>query len=133
MDFPPYLPGLKLAATCLVCLPFIASGIEKLGDLPAAENEMRSLQLPVPKAVAIAVVALQLVGSAMIVGGVLAWLAALLLAAFTAAATLLGHRWWQLPADRRRDGRRVFLEHCAIVGGLLLVVYADLSSSRAAS
>lgn len=133
MDLSPYLPALKFAASCLVCLPFVVSAIEKLRDFPSAVDEVRGLGLPFPGPVAVAVIALQLVGSAMIVGGVLAWLGALLLAAFTAAATMLGHRWWRLPVESRRDGRRVFLEHCAIVGGLLLVSHADLLVARATS
>ncbi len=132
MDLPSPLAMLKFAASLLVCLPFIASGIHKLRDFPGAVAEVGSLGLPTPRLVAAGVIALQLAASGMILGGVLTWLAALALAAFTAAATLLGHRWWRLPPDKQGEGQQVFLEHCAIVGGLLLLAHIDLSMLRAA-
>jgi uncharacterized membrane protein YphA (DoxX/SURF4 family) len=47
---------------------------------------------------------------------------AALLAGFTIAATLLGHRFWLLHGARARQEFTTSLEHVAIVGGLLLVV-----------
>ena len=50
---------------------------------------------------------------------------ALLLAGFTVAATLLGHRFWLRRGAEFRLELTTSLEHVAIVGGLLLLSLLD--------
>jgi uncharacterized membrane protein YphA (DoxX/SURF4 family) len=57
-------------------------------------EEVRSDGLPWPAVFADAAVFTQLVGGFLVTTGFFAWLGALLLAGFTVAATLLGHRFW---------------------------------------
>jgi transmembrane protein len=61
--------------------------------------------------------------------GLLAWLGALLLAGFTAAATVIGHRFWLRRGAELRHELTTSLEHVAIVGGLLLLCLLDLAGS----
>lgn len=121
---PP--PVAELAIRALLCLPFLSSAVEKISDRPAAVAEVRALGLPGPHLVAATVVALQLMAPAMILSGLLAWAGAAALAIFTAVATVMAHGWWRLSGDRRAEARRAFMEHGAIIGGLLLVAYLDL-------
>jgi uncharacterized membrane protein YphA (DoxX/SURF4 family) len=109
--------ALRLLGLAALASPFVASAVVKLRDPAKATAEMARLGLRHPRATAIAVVGLQLVGSALLFVPALDWIGAGLLAGFTAAATLLAHRWWQ------GDPAQVmpFWEHVALCGGLLLV------------
>jgi uncharacterized membrane protein YphA (DoxX/SURF4 family) len=70
---------------------------------------------------AIAVITLELGGSAMILTGFYRWLAALGLAGFTLMATLIALRFWELPAGPERFmASNAFFEHLGLVGGFLL-------------
>jgi Flp pilus assembly protein TadB len=55
----------------------------------------------------------QLVGGCLVATGLLAWLGALLLAGFTIAATLLGHRFWLRRGTEFRHELTTSLEHVA--------------------
>jgi len=84
-------------------------------------EEVRSDGLPWPAVFADAAVFTQLVGGFLVTTGFFAWLGALLLAGFTVAATLLGHRFWLRRGAEFRHELTTCLEHVAIVGGLLLL------------
>jgi uncharacterized membrane protein YphA (DoxX/SURF4 family) len=61
--------------------------------------------------------------------GLFAWLGALVLAAFTVAATVVGHRFWLRRGAEFRHELTTSLEHVAIVGGLLLLSLLDFPAS----
>ena len=63
----------------------------------------------------------EVVGGAMLVLGWKARWAALALAVFTVAATLVFHAYWSVPADQVMNQQIHFMKNLAIVGGLLLV------------
>lgn len=120
---------LRRFALLALASPFLLSGLLKAMHLEATADEVRGLTgLEPAVAVAVAVIAVQLAGSALLLaGGRATRLGALLLGAFTVAATLLAHGWWdQAGPDRARDFN-AFWEHFAIVGGLAL---AALSAGR---
>ncbi len=108
------LPCAALAA------PFVLSGLSKAFDFAGATAEVRALTGFEPAWVgAVAVIAAQLGGAALLLGGG-RWTryGALLLALFVAVATLLAHSWWtKAGIDRVRDFN-AFWEHIAIIGGL---------------
>jgi uncharacterized membrane protein YphA (DoxX/SURF4 family) len=115
-------PLVRLLIALLVS-PFVISGVSKLLNFSGAQAEVVALSGLQPAALwAGLVIATQLGGSLLLVAGRgrWAWLGALLLAGFTALATLLGHAWWTKEGmDRVRDFN-VFWEHVALAGGLLL-------------
>jgi uncharacterized membrane protein YphA (DoxX/SURF4 family) len=77
--------------------------------------------------IAIAVIALELGASVMILTGFYRWLAALTLAGFTLMATLIALRFWELPQGQERFmAANAFFEHLGLVGGFLLVAWHDL-------
>jgi uncharacterized membrane protein YphA (DoxX/SURF4 family) len=81
---------------------------------------------------AIAVIALEVGASIMILTGFYRWLAALALAGFTLMATLIALRFWELPAGHERFiAANAFFEHLGLVGGFLLVAWHDLSTAHA--
>jgi putative oxidoreductase len=102
---------------------FLYSGQDKLRHWGKAVGEVRELALPGPPALmAACTITVQLVGGLSLVTGVAQAAGAGLLALFTVAATLIGHRYWLLTGDPAKQAFTTALEHLAIVGGLLLVI-----------
>jgi uncharacterized membrane protein YphA (DoxX/SURF4 family) len=120
--------GLPIARLCLAIV-FLYSGIAKLRHWRSSIEEVKGDGLPWPAAFAAATVFTQLVGGCLVATGFLAWIGALLLAAFTAAATALGHRFWLRRGAEFRHELTTSLEHVAIVGGLLLLSLLDFANT----
>lgn len=113
------LPG-RLARLVLT-LPFWWSGLSKLGDFSSALGEVAHFGLHPPMLFAVLVIAVQLGGSILLIAGVWPWLAAGALAAFTLAASLMGHAFWNLPDPQARfHDMNAFLANIGLVGGLAL-------------
>jgi putative oxidoreductase len=110
-----------LAARACMAVVFLYSGQDKLRHWTKAEGEVRALGLPAPALMAASTIAVQLLGGILLVTGFEAAAGAMLLAGFTVAATLLGHRYWLLTGDPAKQAFTTSLEHLAIIGGLLLV------------
>lgn len=123
------LPYGPLLARILLAAVFLYSGQDKLRHWTAAVSEVAELGLPWPRLFAGFTIAFQLLGGLAVLSGVGAALGAAMLAAFTIAATLLGHRFWLLHGDSERREFTTSLEHLAIVGGLLLVILNSLQES----
>ena len=120
--------GFLIARLCLAAV-FLYSGVDKLWHWRASIEEVRGDGLPWPAAFAGATVFTQLVGGCLVATGVFAWLGALLLAGFTVAATLVGHRFWLRRGSEFAHELTTSLEHVAIVGGLVLLCLLDLTAS----
>jgi uncharacterized membrane protein YphA (DoxX/SURF4 family) len=120
--------GLPIARLCLAIV-FLYSGIDKLRHWSAGVEEVKGDGLPLPAAFAGATVFTQLVGGCLVATGLFAWLGALLLAGFTVAATVLGHRFWLRRGSEFRHELTTSLEHAAIVGGLLLLFVLDFGAT----
>jgi uncharacterized membrane protein YphA (DoxX/SURF4 family) len=118
---------LPIARLCLAIV-FLYSGVDKLWHWRSSIEEVRSDGLPWPAAFAGATVFTQLVGGCLVATGFFAWLGALLLAGFTVAATLLGHRFWLRHGAEFQHELTTSLEHVAIVGGLLLLSVLDFTT-----
>jgi uncharacterized membrane protein YphA (DoxX/SURF4 family) len=116
-------PATSLAARLALVSPFAISGLAKLLDFEGAAGEVRGLSLSNPALVAAAVIATQIVGSLLFLSRRFCWLGAGILAGFTAIATLLAHAFWQFEGVERAHQMATFLEHIAIVGGLVLAAY----------
>jgi putative oxidoreductase len=119
----------ELGATCGVPLArafmaavFLYSGQDKLRHWRAGVEEVTGLRLPMPRLFAATTIAVQIVAGLSVLSGVGAAWGAAVLAFFTAAATVLGHRFWLLHGQPARKEFTTSLEHLAIIGGLLLLV-----------
>ena len=117
-----------IARLCLAAV-FLYSGVDKLWHWRSSIEEVRNDGLPWPAAFAGATVFTQLVGGCLVATGFFAWLGALLLAGFTVAATLVGHRFWLRRGSEFAHELTTSLEHVAIVGGLVLLCLLDLAGS----
>jgi putative oxidoreductase len=119
-----------VAARLLLSIVFLYSGVEKMVYFEAGLEEVRGFGVPRPRLCVALTIVTQLTGGVLVATGYLAWLGALLLAGFTFAATLLGHRFWLFQGERFRHELTTTLEHVAIIGGLLLVGVLDVSASH---
>jgi len=108
---------------------FFYSGVDKQLHWRSNIEEVKSDGLPWPAAFTGATVFTQLVGRCLVATGLFAWLGALVLAGFTVAATLVGHRFWLRRGAEFLHELTTSLEHVAIVGGLLLLSVLDFAAT----
>lgn len=119
---------LAIARLALVA-PFLTSGIAKLIDPTGATAEMQHFGLTPAGLFAGAVIAVQLMGGVAVLVGRCSAVAAAGLALFTLAATLLAHPFWNFADPMLWTlHRNIFVEHVAIIGGLMLA--ASLGGRR---
>lgn len=110
-----------LIGRILLALMFLGAGISKFGGLDGTAGYIASAGLPLPKLLAIATAALEVVAALMLIIGWHARWAALALAAFTLLATVLFHNYWAMPAEQQFTQQLMFMKNLAISGGLLVV------------
>lgn len=121
------------AGVVVVTYMFWWSGLTKLWDFAGTQAEMAHFGLNPPWFFALATIAVQLAGSALVVfGGRYAWLGAAALALFTLATIPLAHDFWNMQGQAAFVEKLWAQEHVSIVGGLILAaILAELRSRRA--
>ena len=123
--------ALRRLALLALCAAYLQGSWNKLGDFNGAIAEMQHFGLAPAAPLAALVIALELGAALMIVSGFGRWLAALALAAFTLAASLVANRYWTLTVGHERFMMaNAFYEHLGLVGGFLLVAWMDLQPSK---
>jgi uncharacterized membrane protein YphA (DoxX/SURF4 family) len=127
-------PGVAVLARLALASPFLVSGILKASDFAGAVAEVRWLVGLEPAGLLAAlVIATQLGGSVLLIaGGRLAWMGAVLLAGFTALATLLAHAFWTKSGIEAAHDLTTFFEHVGLIGGFLLVAILGAQRLRPA-
>ena len=124
-------PWIRWIALLGLCAAYLQGGIDKALDFGGAVAEMQHFGLAPAAPLAVLVIVLELGASVLVLGGRYRWLAALALAAFTAGATLVANRFWQLPPSTARFmTENAFFEHLGLVGGFVLVAWYDLRRRR---
>lgn len=109
-----------LVGRILLAVLFIPAGFAKIGGFAGTAGYIASKGLPLPEVGAAVAIAVEIVaGIALLVGWKTRW-AALVLAAFTLAATVFFHNFWGVPADQQMVQKLMFNKNIAVVGGLLL-------------
>ncbi len=105
----------------LIGAMFVQSGFSKLTHIKATTAYIASSGLPALPALAVFTGLLEFLGGLAIVLGLEARWAALLLAGFTLAASVLFHRYWTAPANERCVTQLLFIKNSAVAGGLLII------------
>ncbi|HTK36419.1 MAG TPA: DoxX family protein [Caulobacteraceae bacterium] len=105
----------------LLTLMFWSSGVAKVVDFKTGVGEMAHFNLNPPEAFNLATLAVQLLGSALIIWGPYAWLGAGALAVFTALTIPLVHHFWDMPQPQATHTMYTAVEHLSMIGGLILV------------
>ena len=125
-DAAPSIQGRTLLAVARVALAlvFIYSGFGKLTGFPAFAAYLSSMSVPVPGLSAVVTIVVELgVGTCLAIGYRARW-AAWILAAFTVAASGIGHPFWKGGPAADADLLHA-LKNLAMFGGLLAVSLAQ--------
>ncbi|MBB4001321.1 DoxX family protein [Aurantimonas endophytica] len=124
-------PVVRWLALLGLCSAYLQGGLQKAFDWPGALAEMQHFGLEPAPLFAACTIALELVGSMMVLAGIYRWFGALALAAFTLVATLLANRFWEMASPDRFAATNAFFEHIGLIGALLLVAWFDLERPEA--
>src|SRR5258706_11776669 len=110
-----------LVGRALLAVMFILAGYGKIKGYDDTAGYMASAGLPIVGVLLPLTIIVEVGGGiALIVGWNARW-AALLLAAFTALATLLFHNFWAMSGEAVMSNTLFFYKNVAIIGGLLTV------------
>lgn len=112
---------LTVVGRVLLALMFILSGVDKLMHIDGNTAFMASGGLPAWPVLTVLVGLIELIGGLAVATGFHARWAALALALFTLAASLLYHRYWSLPADQQMVQQLLFMKNIAVAGGMLVL------------
>ena len=124
---------IRWIALLLLVSAYLQGGLDKAFDFAGAIGEMHHFGLEPAAPLALAVIALELGASLLILAGRLRWLGAIALAGFTLAATFVANRFWSAPPADRFTLENGFFEHLGLVGGFLLVACMDWRARALAS
>ncbi|PWC34570.1 hypothetical protein TSO352_22110 [Azospirillum sp. TSO35-2] len=111
--------ALLLAARVLLGAIFVQSGFGKLMALGGFIGGLESQGVPMAAVLGTIGALVEAFGGLAVVLGAWTRLAALLVAAFTVAATLIAHRYWEAPPEAMKMQQIQFMKNLAIIGGFL--------------
>ncbi|MCG5243813.1 DoxX family protein [Azospirillum doebereinerae] len=121
-------PGLWFLARLALVGAYLLGGAVKLGDWPGAVAEQAHFGLHPPALWAALTIAVELVGSLLILLDRAVWLGAGMLGVFTVLAAVIANGFWTMAGPERFMATNAFFEHLGLAGGFILV--ALLSSLR---
>lgn len=113
---------LYTAGRALMALLFLVAGIRKAMAYAGTVSSFTTLGLPMPEVVAPVVMAIEIGGGLALLLGFRTRVVATLLALFTLATALIGHRFWAAESAQFNAQLNNFLKNIAIVGGFLVVI-----------
>jgi uncharacterized membrane protein YphA (DoxX/SURF4 family) len=108
---------------------YLIGGLTKLFDYPGAVAEQAHFGLHPPAIWAVAAIAVELLGSLLLICGRLVWLGAGALAVLTVIATLVAENFWTMQGHARFVAMNSFFEHLGLVAAFAMV--AMISATRA--
>ena len=112
---------LTLAGRLLLALLFLPAGLTKIAGFAGTVGYIASKGLPLPAAGAVIAIGVEVLGGLALLVGFGTRVAALVLAVFTVAATVIFHAWWAVPAEAQMVQQLMFFKNIAVVGGLLVL------------
>ena len=125
--------AVRWIALLMLVAAYLQGGIDKARNFAGAVGEMHHFGLEPAAPLALAIIALELGASLMILAGRLRWLGAIALGAFTLAANFIANRYWAVPVADRFMLENGFFEHLGLVGGFLLVAWVDRNERKIAA
>jgi putative oxidoreductase len=111
----------SLGARILISLLFLIFGYDKLRDYGGAVAYMGQVGAPSPSAAAVIAIVAELGLSIALILGAFTRLAAPVLAIYTLATALIGHRFWMMIGADRYLNEINFFKNISIIGGLVLL------------
>lgn len=119
-------------ARLLLVGAYLLGGIVKATDWSAAVAEQAHFGMSPPALWAGLTIAVEIVGSALILAGRLVWLGAGMLGVFTLFAAIIANAFWAMPAGQERFiATNAFFEHLGLIGGFVLAaLFAETERRR---
>lgn len=114
-------PGSWLVARLALTGPYLIGGLAKLSDWQGAVAEQAHFGLQPPTVFAALIIAVELIGPALILSGRLVWLGAGMLGVFTLIAAFVANPFWTMAGADRFVATNAFFEHLGLIGGFVLV------------
>jgi putative oxidoreductase len=115
---------LLLLARVLLGAIFVQSGFGKLTNLGGFIGNLANQGVPAPSVFGTIGACVEFFGGLAIVLGAWTRVAAVLMVGFTAAATLIAHRYWAAPDAQRTAQHIQFMKNLAIIGGFVGLIAA---------
>jgi transmembrane protein len=110
-----------LVARLTLAFVFWSGGLAGILEFGSRVAEMRAAGLPSPELVTVAVVATELVGTALLLINRWSWLGAGMLSVFLALTIPVAHPFWARPQGPvRTEEFFLMLEHISVIGGLMM-------------
>jgi uncharacterized membrane protein YphA (DoxX/SURF4 family) len=120
-----------LLARLALVSAYLLGGASKLGDWPAAVAEQAHFGMQPAALWAALTIAVELIGSVLVLSGRLVWLGAGMLGAFTLLAAFVANAFWSMPPGPERFmATNAFFEHVGLVGGFVLAAIVAEHSAR---
>ena len=116
--------GMLLAARVAMAAIFLPSGFAKLAHLSGFAAGLAQHGIPYAAELAPLGAGVEFFGALLILTGTRLRWAAILMAAFTAVAALISHRFWQVEGAARAAQEVQFMKNIAIIGGYLALFVA---------
>ena len=110
---------LTLTGRLLLALLFLPAGLMKIGGFAGTVGYIASKGLPMPALGAVIAIVVEVLGGLALLAGFGTRVAALVLAVFTVAASVIFHAYWAVPAEAQMVQQLMFFKNIAVVGGLL--------------
>ena len=117
----PFQNFLTLAGRLLLALLFLPAGLMKIGGFAGTVGYIASKGLPMPALGAVIAIVVEVLGGLALLAGFGTRVAALVLAVFTVAASVIFHAYWAVPAEAQMVQQLMFFKNIAVVGGLLVL------------
>jgi putative oxidoreductase len=124
-------PLVPLIARIAISALFITAGVRKALAFAGTVGYFTKLGFPMPEAMTILAIIVEIGGGLLLVIGWKTRWAALLLTVLTLIATFAAHRFWEVDAAQYGNQLNHFLKNIGIAGGLILVAAVGAGSISA--
>lgn len=111
-----------LIGRVLLAAMFVLAGIDKITGFEGTAGYIASVGLPFAELLTVVTIAVEIGAGLALIVGFQARTAALLLAGFTLAASVLFHNFWAMPAEQAYVQQLMFMKNLSVAGGLLMIV-----------
>lgn len=113
---------LALTGRVLLATMFVLAGFGKIGGFDGTAGYIASVGLPFAELLTALTIVVEIGAGLALIVGFQTRIAALLLAGFTLAASVLFHNYWAMPADQAYVQQLMFMKNISVAGGLLIIV-----------
>jgi putative oxidoreductase len=113
-------PAILAGRIMLVAL-FVFSGVTKLIDITGTAGHIQAKGLPMPAVLAVAAAVVEITGGLMVMLGWKTRIASIVLAAFTAVATVVFHDFWNAGGREQINQMLHAFKNVSMIGGLLIL------------